>query len=107
LDDVWFTLSRNTNSHSNRCWCYENPPLVGGFPWHGRKVQWVHTQSQALCFFEETDSNCYIKLIPTPVFRELTGKEWSAGQLTFLASRKRQYFQRSCQYFKKKYLSCI
>jgi hypothetical protein len=26
-------------------------------------------------FFEEMDSNCYLKLILTPVFRELTGKE--------------------------------
>jgi hypothetical protein len=28
-DGAWFTLSRNINSHSNRCWCYENLHAVG------------------------------------------------------------------------------
>jgi hypothetical protein len=46
------------------------------FPLQHLKVQLMHVISWGLCLFEEPNSDHYIKLILTPLFWELRGKEY-------------------------------
>jgi hypothetical protein len=46
-------------------------------------------------FFEEIRSNHNVKLILTPLFRELTGEE-KTGQSTFFARIEGQFLKRNC-----------
>jgi hypothetical protein len=61
----------------------------------------VCAKSQGLYIFAEINFNCYITLILTLLFRELT-----EGQSASFARTVGQYSKRNCQYFKKKALQC-
>jgi hypothetical protein len=75
LDDAWFTLRINVNRQKYRSWYYENLHMVcevslpSSFECSGA------CNILGCTFFEETNSNNYVKLILTILFRELTEKE--------------------------------
>jgi hypothetical protein len=74
-DKVWFTLSRYVNSQNNSYQSTENPHAVYEVPVHGVKVVvWSTISARRIMgqFFYATYSRCYVRLIVTPFFDQLT-----------------------------------
>jgi hypothetical protein len=59
------------NSQNNRCWSYKNPRAICKVSFtRSEKAANVH-KTRGLVFFKEIKSDYWVKLIPTPSFREL------------------------------------
>lgn len=84
FDEVWFTLSDYVNSQNHKYSSTKNFHAVHKVPLHDLKV-WVWCAIRAWRItrpmFFKNNSKCYVKLILTPFFNQVTIKEKSYGIL--------------------------